>query len=145
MQVQKIDAIGQLTGGIAHDFNNLLQAIGGNLELIARAPDKSDKGERWAANARQAVDRGSRLASQLLVFARVQQLEATSVAVNDGVPGMEDLLRRSVGAQVEVALDLTNMPSVVHSEPTQLEMAILNLAINARDAIDGSGRLEISA
>jgi CheY-like chemotaxis protein/two-component sensor histidine kinase len=99
---------------------------------------------RWAGNARQAVERGSRLASQLLVFARVQQLEATRVRVNDVIEGMDELLRRSVGPQVEVKLDLTTDAAVVHTEPTQLEMALLNLAINARDAIDGRGTLTIS-
>ena len=145
VQMQKIDAIGQLTGGIAHDFNNLLQAIDGNLELIGRSPDRADKVARWAGNARQAVDRGSRLASQLLVFARVQQLEPTSVHVNQVIQGMDELLDRSVGPQVEVTLDLTEEPTTVHSEPTQLEMALLNLAINARDAIaGGNGKLTIS-
>ena len=145
VQIQKIDAIGQLTGGIAHDFNNLLQAISGNLELIARSPDKTESVERWAANGRKAVERGARLANQLLVFARVQQLERVPVEVGERVRGMAEMVRRSIGPNIALELDLGDEPLTVHSEPTQLEMALLNLAINARDAISGQGTLTIEA
>ena len=143
VQVKKIDAIGQLTGGIAHDFNNLLQAVSGNLELIQRNPDKQGSHERWTTNAMRAVERGAKLAKQLLVFSRVQRLELTRVDVNDVVANMEDLIERSVGPTVELALELSPEPCCAKTEAHQLELAILNLCINARDAMPDGGKVTV--
>ncbi|MEO8618403.1 MAG: response regulator [Sphingomicrobium sp.] len=144
VQVKKIDAIGQLTGGIAHDFNNLLQAISGNLELIARNLDKRESIARWTANAAKAVERGAKLARQLLVFARVGQLEKQQVHVNHVIADMTDLIEQSVGKQVRLRLDLDDDACTVLTEANQLELAILNLCINARDAMPKGGEIRIS-
>ena len=144
IQAQKIEAVGQLTGGIAHDFNNLLQAISGNVELIERKPDKPDQVQRWAANARKGVVRGTKLAGQLLAFSRVQRLSIEPVDMNDLIHGMQELLRTSVGAQVECDVDLDPSICTVRGDRTQLELVILNLAINARDAMPEGGYLLIA-
>ncbi len=144
IQVKKIDAIGQLTGGIAHDFNNLLQAISGNLELIGRNLDQRDNVARWTGNAAMAVDRGARLAQQLLVFARVRQFEKTPVNVNDVIRGMTDLIDHSIGKSVAFELRLADELCSVLTEASQLELAILNLCVNARDAMPDGGEIEVS-
>lgn len=144
IQAQKIDAVGQLTGGIAHDFNNLLQAISGNVELIERKPEKPEQVQRWAANARKGVVRGTKLAGQLLAFSRVQRLSIEPVDMNDLIQGMQDLLRTSVGAHVECGIDLDPSICTVKGDRTQLELVILNLAINARDAMPDGGYLLIA-
>jgi signal transduction histidine kinase/CheY-like chemotaxis protein len=145
VQANKMEAVGQLTGGIAHDFNNLLQAISGNLELIALAPDKPEKVARWASNAAQATERGTKLTGQLLTFSRRQRLEAKTVNVAGLIDGMTELLRNSVGPTVDLAVEADADVGAVCSDPTQLELAILNLAINARDAMPSGGLLEVKA
>jgi nitrogen-specific signal transduction histidine kinase len=142
VQAQKMEAIGQLTGGVAHDFNNLLTAIVGSLELLLRRTD-NEKLARLARNALQAADRGARLTSQLLAFSRRQRLTPTALDVNRIILGMSDLLARSIGPHVEVETKLE--PGVLRAlaDPTQLEVMILNLAINARDAMPSGGRLLI--
>ena len=144
IQVKKVDAIGQLTGGIAHDFNNLLQAVAGNLELIGRNPDKRESVGRWVGNATKAVERGAKLARQLLVFARVGQIERQLVHVNDVIEGMADLVEQSVGKQTVVRLDLEASGCPVLTDANQLELAVLNLCINARDAMPSGGEISIS-
>ena len=143
VQAKEIEAVGQLTGGIAHDFNNLLQAISGNLELIGMSPDRPDKVKRWTGNAAAAVDRGTKLTSQLLTFSRQQRLETRPVAVDEMLEGMRELIRNSVGPQIDLAIDSRDGLCTVRSDPTQLELAILNLAINARDAMPDGGQLKI--
>ncbi len=145
VQSKKIDAIGELTGGIAHDFNNLLQAIAGNLELIARSPDRADRIGRWAGNAQSAVERGTRLTSQLLAFSRQQRLEKTAIPVCELLEGMRELIRNSVGPTVEVQVSCAADLGHVLSDRNQLELALLNLAINARDAMPHGGQLTIAA
>lgn len=145
IQSKKIEAIGQLTGGIAHDFNNLLQAIAGNLELISVAPDKKEKITRWAGNALSAVERGTKLTGQLLTFSRQQRLEESKIHVAEMLDGLRELIRNSVGPTVHIELDVAPDVGVVSSDPTQLELAILNLAINARDAMPSGGTLTIAA
>jgi signal transduction histidine kinase len=145
VQANKMEAVGQLTGGIAHDFNNLLQAISGNLELIQMAPDDRTKVTRWASNAAQATERGTRLTGQLLTFSRRQRLEATDVDVGGLLRGMSELLRNSVGPTVELEVDVARGLGTVRSDATQLELAILNLAINGRDAMPSGGRLLVQA
>ena len=145
IQANKMEAVGQLTGGIAHDFNNLLQAISGNLELIQMAPDQPHKITRWAGNAAQATERGTRLTGQLLTFSRRQRLQAQDIDVGELVHGMADLLRNSVGPTVDLEIEVAPEVGSVRSDPTQLELAILNLAINARDAMPSGGQLVVRA
>jgi signal transduction histidine kinase len=143
-QSQKMEALGQLTGGIAHDFNNLLQVILGALELIRRKPGETARVQGWAQNGMQAAERGAALTRQLLAFSRTQRLDLQAFVVSELVGGMRELLARSMGSQIELVFDLDADRVPVQSDRTQLELAILNLAINARDAMPGGGRLTIS-
>lgn len=145
VQANKMEAVGQLTGGIAHDFNNLLQAISGNLELIQLAPDKPEKVERWASNAAQATERGTKLTGQLLTFSRQQRIESREIDTNKLIDGMTELLRNSVGPTVDLVVEAPEGLGTVLSDPTQLELAILNLAINGRDAMPSGGALAVRA
>jgi signal transduction histidine kinase len=144
VQARKIEAVGQLTGGIAHDFNNLLQAVGGNLELIRRKPDDPVKIERWAGNAASVVERGTRLTGQLLAFSRTQRLEQQCVDLPHLLDGMRDLLARSLGPTVTLAVEADPATCPVLADRTQVELAVLNLAINARDAMPGGGTVTIA-
>ncbi len=143
LQAQKMEAIGQLTGGIAHDFNNLLAAVVGSLDLLLRRTD-DEKVSRLARNALQAAERGAQLTAQLLAFSRRQRLSPTPVQPNDIVSGMGDLLARSIGPHVRVETRLEPNLWQALADPTQLELMLLNLAINARDAMPGGGRLTIA-
>jgi PAS domain S-box-containing protein len=142
-QSQKMEAIGQLTGGVAHDFNNLLQVISGNLQLLAKDIVGNDRAERRVANAHLAVNRGAKLASQLLAFGRRQALEPRVVNIGRLVSGMDELLRRALGEAIEIETIGAGGLWNTLVDPTNLENAIVNLAINARDAMDGAGRLTI--
>ena len=142
-QSQKMEALGQLTGGIAHDFNNLLQGVTGSLDLIRRKPSDETNVHRWAEAGLHAAQRGSTLTSQLLAFSRAQKLELKSVRIQELVKKMSDLLDRTLGQNVELELDLGWEDLSAQCDPTQLEMAILNLAINARDAMEANGELTI--
>ncbi len=145
LQSQKLEAVGQLTGGIAHDFNNLLQAVAGNLELIARKPDDSDRVVRWAGAALDAVERGRALSGQLLAFSRKQRLELAPVPVQELIGGMRELVARAVAPLSQVEIAPIDPLLRVEADPLQLELAILNLAFNARDAMGDGGTLRISA
>lgn len=145
VQSNKMEAVGQLTGGIAHDFNNLLQAISGNLELIQLAPTNSEKVARWAGNAIQATERGTKLTSQLLTFSRRQRLEAETVDLAATISGMTELLRNSVGPKIDLKVEIDPGLGATKSDRTQLELAVLNLAINGRDAMPAGGELRIHA
>jgi len=144
-QSQKMEAVGQLTGGLAHDFNNLLAGISGSLELmqIRMQQGRSTDVERYMSTARGAVRRAASLTHRLLAFARRQTLSPSPTDVNRLVQGMEELIQRTVGPmiQVEVIGSSGAWPALV--DPSQLENALLNLCINARDAIPGSGRITI--
>ncbi|MGO4174471.1 response regulator [Bosea sp. TAF32] len=140
---QKMEAIGQLTGGVAHDFNNLLQVISGNLQLLAKDVAGDEKAERRIANAMTGVARGSKLASQLLAFGRRQPLEPKVVNLGRLVRGMDDMLSRTLGEGIEVETVVGGGLWNSLIDPTQVENALLNLAINARDAMNGSGKLTI--
>jgi PAS domain S-box-containing protein len=142
-RAQKLEAIGKLTGGVAHDFNNLLQIISGNLQLLASDVPGNVRAERRLANAMAGVTRGAKLASQLLAFGRRQPLEPKVVNVGRLVGGMEDLLRRSIGEAIEIETVVSGGLWNAFVDPTQIENAVLNLAINARDAMDGAGKLTI--
>lgn len=143
VQAEKMQAVGQLTGGLAHDFNNLLTAVLGNIDLI-RTRSSDARILRLANNALTAVQRGSKLTSQLLAFSRTQQLARAPVDINTLVLGMEDLINRSVGASVAIERQLeANLPPAM-ADANQIELAILNLCINARDAMPSGGTLTIA-
>ena len=144
-QSQKMEAIGHLTGGVAHDFNNLLQIISANLDLaVASGEAKTNPklGQRLQ-NAMGAVSRGSRLTGQLLAFARRQALDPRSVDLGRTIRDMSDLLRRALGEQVQVEAVIAGGLWNTLVDPTQVENAILNLAINARDAMPDGGKLTL--
>jgi signal transduction histidine kinase len=144
VQSQKMEAIGQLTGGLAHDFNNLLTAVVGNLDLIrARATDP--RIARPAEHAFKAAERGSKLTAQLLAFSRTQKLETAPVDLNQLLAGMSQLVNQTLGAEVAVETKISDALPHVLADANQLELAILNLSINARDAMPNGGTLTISA
>ena len=143
LQAQKMEAIGQLTGGIAHDFNNLLTAVIGSLDLLLRRTE-DQKIRRLASMALQAGERGATLTAQLLSFSRRQHLSPVPVEPNRVVTSMADLLARSIGATVAVKLDLADDLWRAMVDPTQLEVVLLNLVINARDAMPQGGSVTIA-
>ena len=143
-QSQKMEAIGQLTGGVAHDFNNLLTAILGNLELLARHGEIQNPAiQRLLGNAQRAVERGASLTKRLLAFSRRQTLAPSFTDLNRLVSGMSDLLRRTLGEAVDVETVLAGGLWSTFVDQNQLESALLNLAVNARDAMPSGGRLTI--
>ncbi|WP_285018779.1 response regulator [Novosphingobium sp. fls2-241-R2A-195] len=142
-QAQKMETVGKLTGGVAHDFNNLLQVISGNLQLLAKDVSGNERAEARLTNALAGVTRGSKLASQLLAFGRRQALEPKVVNVSRFVRGMDDMLRRAIGEGIELETIVGGGLWNTYIDPVQVENAILNLAINSRDAMDGQGRLTI--
>ena len=142
---QKLEAIGQLTGGVAHDFNNLLQVISGNLQLLSKDIAGNARAEMRVQSALGGVARGSKLASQLLAFARRQPLEPRVVNAGRLLRGMDEMLRRALGGEIEVETVVAGGLWNSLVDPDQLENAVLNLAINARDAMNGEGRLTIEA
>ena len=143
-QSQKMEAIGQLTGGVAHDFNNLLMAVVGNLDLLRRHMPESPKLLRFIDGAMQGAQRGAALTQRLLAFARRQDLQPQSVNVVELVQGMKDLLTRSIGPMIELRLEAAQEIPPAQVDPNQLELALLNLAVNARDAMPGGGTLTLS-
>jgi len=142
-QSQKMEAVGQLTGGVAHDFNNVLQIIGGNLQLLQQQVRSNDVARRRVELAQTAVDRGARLSGQLLAFARRQPLRPVVSDLGRLVSGMDGLLRRALGEAVELVTVVGSGLWNTLVDPTQIENVVLNLAINARDAMGGAGRLTI--
>ena len=143
-QAQKMEALGQITGGIAHDFNNLLTVITGNLDLIRRRAPDNPLIVRLATAASQAARRGADLTGSLLSFARKQTLHPATIDVNLLVREFAQLLRRAVGETVTLDLDLAADPSTTWADAAHFQSAVLNLAINARDAMPGGGRILIS-
>jgi PAS domain S-box-containing protein len=142
---QKLEAIGQLTGGVAHDFNNLLQVISGNLQLLGKDVAGNARAEMRVQTALAGVARGSKLASQLLAFARRQPLEPKVVNAGRLIKSMDEMLRRALGGEIEVETVVAGGLWNSLIDPDQFENAVLNLAINARDAMNGEGRLTIEA
>jgi PAS domain S-box-containing protein len=141
-QAQKMEAIGQLTGGVAHDFNNLLTVISGNLEMLERR--LTDPEHREILNeAREASNLGAELTKRLLAFGRRQSLNPKPTDLNALAGGMAELLRRSLGEMVEIEIRLSKGLPLIMADPGQIENALLNLAINARDAMPKGGRLVI--
>ena len=143
-QAQKMDAIGQLTGGVAHDFNNLLTPIVGGLDIIRRRHRDDERTQKMVSAALQAAERAATLTNRLLAFARRQALQPRAVDIPTLIEGIAELIRRSLGPTIEVDLDFAeNIPSA-RVDPNQLELALLNLSINARDAMPGGGRLRLA-
>ena len=142
-QSQKMEAVGQLTGGVAHDFHNLLQVIAGNLHIVGKGIAGKQALERRVASAQAAVWLSAKLASQLLAFSQRQALEPKVVNVGKFVVGMEDLLRGAIGEAIEIETAVSGGLWNTFADAAQIENAILNVAINARDAMSGSGRLTI--
>jgi PAS domain S-box-containing protein len=144
-QSQKLEAIGGLTGGVAHDFNNLLQVIAGNLHLLARhEPDNANVQRRVSASI-AAVERGAKLSSQLLAFARRQPLSPAVFIARQIFEGLAELLQRALGETIQINVTTPEVPWHLYVDRNQLENAILNLAINARDAMNGEGTIGLSA
>lgn len=151
LQVQKMDALGKLTGGIAHDFNNLLTGIITALELIkkrvepAGATASVDKTvSRYADAALQSATNAAALTHRMLAFARQQPLDTRPIAINQHVHSLEDLLRRTIGERITLSLDLTDSAAIAMVDPIQFENAVLNLVINARDALPEGGNIRLS-
>jgi PAS domain S-box-containing protein len=145
LQSQKMEAIGQLTGGLAHDFNNLLTGISGSLEMLKTriAQGRLDEVQKYITAAQGAVSRAANLTHRLLAFARRQTLDPKSLNANELITGIEELIRRTVGPAIELETVLAIGLWPTHCDANQLENAILNLCINARDAMPDGGRLTI--
>ncbi len=141
--MQKLESIGELTGGVAHDFNNLLTAVIGNLELLRKRVAVDPSVDRLIDGALQGAHRGAALTQRLLAFARRQPLEPRPVDLAGLVGGMANLLRRSIGPAIELTLDLPDALPAVLVDANQIELALLNLALNARDAMPDGGKIAI--
>jgi signal transduction histidine kinase/ActR/RegA family two-component response regulator len=142
IQAQKMEAIGQLTGGMAHDFNNLLTVVVGSLDLVMRRCD-DEATLRLARNALQAAERGANLTAQLLAFSRRQRLSPVALDINKVIVGMRDMLARTIGPHIQIETELEAEMWPALADPTQLEVMLLNLAINSRDAMPHGGRIRI--
>ncbi len=142
-QAQKMETIGQLTGGVAHDFNNLLMAVMGNLDLLRKRIPDDARLHRLIDGAVQGAERGASLTQRLLAFARQQDLRAVAVDLRALIQGMGDLLERSLGPRIVLRLDIPEGLPPARIDANQLELAILNLAINARDAMADGGSIDI--
>jgi PAS domain S-box-containing protein len=144
-QSQKLEAMGQLTGGVAHDFNNLLTPIVGSLDLLHRRKLGGEREQRLIDGALQSAERAKTLVQRLLAFARRQPLQASAVNVSSLVNGMAELVASTSGPQIEMVIDVPADLPAAKADPNQLEMAILNLSVNARDAMPGGGTMTILA
>ncbi len=145
IQSQKIETLGQLTGGVAHDFNNLLTPIVGALDVASKALENEPRALRLVSGAIQAADRARTLVQRLLAFSRRQHLQPQAVDVAALVDGVSDLIHRSIGPQIELKTNIDRGLPPANVDPNQLELALLNLAVNARDAMPGGGTLTITA
>lgn len=145
MHAQKLEAIGKLTGGVAHDFNNVLHIISGNIDLIKMFSMANEKIVTRCQSAQSAIKRGAKLSSQLLSFARKQPLQPNAVNLDAVFANMDLLIKRAVGEKVDVVLDIAPNTWNIKVDPQQLENVVLNLAMNAGDALKRGGELVISA
>ncbi len=143
-EMQKLESLGQLTGGVAHDFNNLLMAILGNLELVRKRVD-DERALRLVDGAIQGAERGASLTKRMLAFARRQELKPEAVDIAKLVDSMIEMLRRSVGPTIEITTEFEPGLAPTRVDPNQLELALLNLSVNARDAMPAGGHLSITA
>lgn len=143
-QSQKLEAMGQLTGGVAHDFNNLLTPIIGGLDTLQRRKIGDERAQRIIDGAMQSAERAKTLVQRLLAFARRQPLQPKAMDVGELVAGMTDLIGSTIGPAIEIEVDLADDLPPAQADSNQVEMALLNLAVNARDAMPDGGKLTIS-
>ncbi|WP_010219202.1 hybrid sensor histidine kinase/response regulator [Sphingomonas sp. PAMC 26621] len=143
-QSQKVEAVGQLTGGVAHDFNNLLTVIRGTVDLLRRSDLTEEKRTRYIDAIADTADRAAKLTSQLLAFARRQTLKPMVFDVRNNIVNLKEMLATLTGARIAIKLEAPEEPCLVNADPGQLDTAIVNMAINARDAMNGEGRLSIA-
>jgi signal transduction histidine kinase/ActR/RegA family two-component response regulator len=144
-EMQKLESLGQLTGGVAHDFNNVLMAVLGNLDLLLKSVPDDLAIRRLIDGAIRASERGANLTKRMLAFARRQELSPEAVDAAQLVGGMAEMLRRSLGPAIEIVMQFETDLALIRVDPNQLELAILNLALNARDAMAQGGRLTVAA
>jgi len=144
-EMQKMESLGQLTGGLAHDFNNLLMGIIGSLDYLARKVELDPKADRFLKGARENAERGAGLTRRLLAFARRQELRPEPVQIKYLVTGMKEMLKRSLGPTIDFTFQLDDDLASILADPNQVEVALINLALNARDAMASGGRLVITA
>ncbi|GJD30347.1 Sensor histidine kinase RcsC [Methylobacterium adhaesivum] len=142
-QSQKMEAMGQLTGGVAHDFNNLLTVIKSSTDLLKRSNIAEDRRARYVTAISDTVDRAAKLTNQLLAFARRQALRPEVFAADDSVRALSDMVRTLTGSRIEIVTDLPEQMCCVNADTSQFDTALVNMAVNARDAMDGEGRLTI--
>ncbi|MBM3771819.1 MAG: hypothetical protein FJW27_11175 [Acidimicrobiia bacterium] len=142
-QSQKLEAVGRLASGVAHDFNNILMSIVGSADLILVQLPGEEPARAEASEIKVSVQRGASLTRQLLAFSRRQATSPRLIALEDVVDGMETLLRRSIGTEAELEIVHTATPTLAIADPVQIEQLVLNLVINARDAMPDGGRLII--
>src|SRR5580693_7720733 len=143
-EMQKVESLGQLTGGVAHDFNNLLMAVLGNLDLVTRYLPSDSRALRLVDGAIRAAERGAALTKRMLAFARRQELRPESVDLAKLLAGMAEMLRCSLGPMVQIKTEFRIDLPPIRVDPSQLELALLNLAVNARDAMPDGGSLMIT-
>ena len=144
-EMRKLESLGQVTGGVAHDFNNVLMAVLGNLELVKKYLPGDSRAQRLIDAATQGAERGAALTKRMLAFARRQELRPERVDIAELIDGMIEMLRRSLGPAIQVATDFETGLAPIRVDPNQLELALLNLAVNARDAMPSGGQLTIEA
>lgn len=144
-EMQKMESLGQLTGGLAHDFNNLLMGIMGCLNYMSKKRFDDPRAELFLTAAKESAERGAALTKRLLAFARRQELRPKSINVKDLIEGMRNMIERSLGPTIRVELNLDAATTNICIDPNQLELAILNLCLNARDAMPNGGSVNISA
>ena len=142
-QSQKLEAVGQLTGGVAHDFNNLLTIIRSSVDFLRRPDLAPERTDRYLNAVSETVDRAAKLTGQLLAFARRQALKPETIDVGERLHGVADLLDTVTGARIEVTTELARQACHVRVDVSQFETALVNMAVNARDAMDGEGRLTL--
>jgi signal transduction histidine kinase/ActR/RegA family two-component response regulator len=144
-EMQKLESLGQLTGGLAHDFNNLLMAILGNLDLLAKKLPGEPALKRLVDGAIRSAERGAALTKRMLAFARRQELAPEPVDVARLIKSMAEMLQRSIGPAIDITMEFADRLALIRVDPNQLELALLNLALNARDAMPQGGRLTFGA
>ncbi|WP_395021766.1 response regulator [Dongia sp.] len=144
-EMQKMESLGQLTGGLAHDFNNLLMGILGCLQYIGKRIPDDPKSKRMVKAAQESAERGAALTKRLLAFARRQELHPEAIHLGSLIDGLTEMLRRSVGPTIAIDLHLSDDLDLIEVDPNQLELALLNLTLNARDAMPEGGRISIAA
>src|SRR5262249_10139488 len=144
-EMQKMESLGQLTGGLAHDFNNLLMGILGCLQYIGKRIPDDPKSKRMVKAAQESAERGAAPTKRLLAFARRQELHPEAIHLGALTDGLTEMLRRSVGPTIAIELHIADDLDLIEADPNQLELALLNLTLNARDAMPNGGRISITA